>query len=168
MQLVRLDPSQDAELLTTKSACARLSSPSPTARNHPRKSNRATATGQSNHKQTGCVVTDHSRTLDAYETLKLRKAGASERSNMERTLSKILGSIERKWRRRPLCHHLRSRQLAALPCLASLIASTVSWNSNSFGIRNGMVTFLQVSTVLFQTSASLLSSFGRRTATRPY
>jgi hypothetical protein len=40
-----------------------------------------------------------------------------------------------------------------------LIALTVSWNTNCFGIRNGMVTFLQVSTVLFQTSFAASTFF---------
>jgi hypothetical protein len=40
-----------------------------------------------------------------------------------------------------------------------LIALAVSWNTNSFGIRNGMVTFLQVSMVLFQTSFAAATFF---------
>jgi hypothetical protein len=50
--------------------------------------------------------------------------------------------------------------LAALSVFGiMLIALTISWNNNSFGIRNGMVTFLEVSTVLFQMSFAAATFF---------
>jgi hypothetical protein len=50
--------------------------------------------------------------------------------------------------------------LAALSVFGSmLIALTISWNNNSFGIRDGMVRFLEVSTVLFQMSFAAATFF---------
>jgi hypothetical protein len=102
-------------------------------------------------------------TLDAYETLKLRKAGASGAEQHGKDFVKDLG-VNRKEMEKAAFSATRSIygvvMLAALSVLGVvLIASTVSWNSNSFGIRNGMVTFLQVSTVLFQTSFAAATFF---------
>jgi hypothetical protein len=50
--------------------------------------------------------------------------------------------------------------LAALSVFGvMLIALTMSWNNNSFGIRKGMVTLLQASTVFFQMSFAAATFF---------
>jgi hypothetical protein len=96
-------------------------------------------------------------TLDAYDTLKLRKASAGE------DFVKDLG-VNRKEMEKAAFSATRSIygvvMLAALSVFGiMLIALTLSWNNNSFGIRNGMVTFLQVSTVLYQMSFAAATFF---------
>jgi ABC-type multidrug transport system fused ATPase/permease subunit len=99
--------------------------------------------------------------LDAYETLKLSNARGAEQQGKE--FVKDLG-INRKEMMQAAFSATRSIYgvviLAALSVFGILlIALTISWNNNSFGIRNGMVTFLEVTTVLFQMSFAAATFF---------
>jgi hypothetical protein len=97
------------------------------------------------------------QSLDAYETLKLSHARGSE--DFVKDLE-----INRKEMIQAAFSATRSIygvvMLAALSVFGiMLIALTISWNNNSFGIRNGMVVFLEVSTVLFQMSFAAATFF---------
>jgi hypothetical protein len=99
--------------------------------------------------------------LDAYENLKLCNTRGAEQQ--EKDFVKHLG-INRKEMMQAAFAATRSIygvvMLAALSVFGiMLIALTISWNNNSFGIRNGMVTFLEVSTVLFQMSFAAATFF---------
>jgi hypothetical protein len=104
------------------------------------------------------------KSLHAYETLKLRDArGAEQERQQGKGFVKDLG-INRKEMKKAAFSATRSIYgvvvLAALSVFGSmLIALTISWNNNSFGIRDGMVTFLEVSTVLFQMSFAAATFF---------
>jgi hypothetical protein len=101
------------------------------------------------------------QSLDAYETLKLSNERGAEQQSKD--FVKDLG-INRKEMMQAAFSATRSIygvvMLAALSVFGiMLIALTISWNNNSFGIRNGMVTFLEVSTVLFQMSFAAATFF---------
>jgi ABC-type multidrug transport system fused ATPase/permease subunit len=165
-QLVRLDPkSRQAELLDHQKRVRQVE----LAESHRKKSiakkvkscysDRAV---KLTSRQDTLSQTIH-ETLGAYETLKLRKASASEAEQQGKDFVKDLG-VNRKEMEKAAFSATRSIYgvvlLAALSVFGvMLITLTLSWNNNSFGIRNGMVTFLQVSTVLFQASFAAATFF---------
>jgi hypothetical protein len=90
--------------------------------------------------------------LDAYAALKLRNNRGAEQEGQD--VVKDLG-INRKEMEKAAFQATRSIygvvMLAALSVFGiMLVALTISWNNNSFGLRKGMITALEVSTVLFQ------------------
>jgi hypothetical protein len=92
--------------------------------------------------------------LDACEAMKLRNATGAEQQG-ESVVKDF--EINRKEMKKAAFSATRSIYgvviLAALSVFGiMLIALTISWNTNGFEIGNGMVTFLEVSTVLFQLS----------------
>jgi hypothetical protein len=90
--------------------------------------------------------------LDAYAALKLRNNRGAEQEGQDAV--KDLG-INRKEMEKAAFQATRSIygvvMLAALSVFGiMLVALTISWNNNSFGLRKGMITALEVSTVLFE------------------
>jgi uncharacterized membrane protein len=163
-QLVRLDPkSRRVELLDHQKRVRQVE----LAESHRKKSiakkvkscysNRAV---KLKTRQDTVSQTIHN-SLHAYETLKLRDATGAKQQGKD--FVKDLG-INRNEMKKAAFSATRSIygvvMLAALAVFGfMLIALTISWNNNSFGIRNGMVTFLQVSTVLFQMSFAAATFF---------
>jgi uncharacterized membrane protein len=105
------------------------------------------------------------RSLDAYEALKLRNNRVSHRGVEQegQDFGKDL-SINIKEMKNAAFHATRSIygvvvQAALSVCGVMLVALTISWNNNSFGMRKGMVTTLEVSTVLFQVCFAVATFF---------
>jgi hypothetical protein len=93
------------------------------------------------------------RSLDAYAALKLRNNRGAEQEGQDVVKD---FEINRKEMEKAAFQATRSIYggvvvLAALSVPGiMLVALTISWNINSFGLRRGIITALEVSTVLFQ------------------
>jgi hypothetical protein len=128
--------------------------------------------GSQAQNQIGFVVTEHSRNPDAYDSLKLRKASASEAEQQGKDFAKDLG-VNRKEMEKVAFSATRSIygvvMLAAISVFGvMLIALALSWNNNRTTKRDGYVPSSLHGALSDEFCCCHFLSLGRGTATRSY